>query len=1528
MYPVLYKSDETNFVHNGLGLLTGAVSAIAIEELNGMFELNMQYDNDGFLASVIEEEMIIKAKANDKQGEQLFRIYSITKNHENDNLIIDAQHITYDLANNFVEQLVARNLTKRQVMELIGASTSYPHPFNVTSTNSTTQSSTSLYRTNPLQMIAGMEGSVLQFWGGQIERDNFNLVMHNRRGSDDGTLVTYKKNLTGLTAKFDISNLVTRIFPYIFKEATNDEPEKLITVPGKYIDSPHINDYEMPYILPVDFSNEEGVETRQDLLTVASKWFTETGRDKPKVEMEVQFEHLWETEEYKDVAALELVGMGDTITVEHGKLNVEGNAIVNRIEYDVIAEKNQAVDVGSVKAKFTDKVNKASDVANKVSEIEQTANQAIRAANGKNTNYHGPDEPIGNFNIGDLWFEEVDGEYTRTYRFDGIQWQPIVSADIKDIEEVANDARNKADQAVVNANLASSNALEAIDQSQTAFDEAQSAITVADAAKLASEGAERVASEAAELSTTAKQNAEKAITDAQSALSGIDSLQTSVSVELQNINGELSRKVSQSVFDGLQGTVSNQSTLIQQNAEAITQKAEKTYVDTVNETVDSHSTLISQNAEAIKYKASQSSVNTLTGQVEAHTAELQVQAQEIKSKMNSIDANAKFATQSQLTQTSSSLSSEIASVQGNLDGLEIGGRNLIRNSGEKINTTSYRIVNYPLTEDIPEGTVMTILLKGQLGEGKSRFGIYNTNGNSEMTRLLPEDRNEDGIYIKTFNWKLLQGNNSSVVVYHIPNTVTTASEIEWVKLVRGNKASLDWQPAPEDIQSQFSSINQTVDSISTRLGNSEGNISSLQQTSSSFATRIGNAEGNISSLTQTAQGLQTQVSNKADKSTVTQLAGVVDTKITKGQADGWYASQSQLTQTASSLQSTITSVRNDLDGLEIGGSNLAPIASFLSWSNGGYVRDGYTIRITGPSSGMSIHQDYYEPNTEYVFSFKFRKISGTIKDVSGHSNVAVSSSIKAYRDGVFIRDGWSTGDNDFPNDNKVYHYAVKFKTASIIGTTSDRIYIQPNRANGYRNNYVAEIWDIQLEKGTIVTDWSPAPEDLATQSQFSQLSDNINLRVMKDDVINQINVSTEGILISGKKLILDGDTTLRGTFRVDTANITSVNAGKITAGTFDAGRVSVINLSANSITGGILQSQNSNTTFNLNTGNLTMRNANLTIANGATINFEDPSNKITYRKYDSTDGYSRAAGIGVGDRIGGRYSFVYMGTNGKSELDTLDEYFTGLIINTSAAIWNDGANNSIAGPDFQFRDKAVNWNDAINVDFRSTPTISPMRNSAYNIGTQGLRFNRAYVNEIRGSGNVQIRDAYGLGGWQITTDWSSGENLYIGGLNTGSYNYNIGRSTNYLTYAYVNSVHANYLRGELQGSSARKFKKNEGKMDLQDSLEFIRNAEIVTFDWIRDEQLKINRDNPQTIYDRQVGFILDDLEMQNDYLIKSDEVTIKKDNIIFMHQQVIQNNLKRLDSHEKELMALRKQNEELILKVAKLEERINHLEVA
>ncbi|WP_187360862.1 tail fiber domain-containing protein [Parvimonas micra] len=119
--------------------------------------------------------------------------------------------------------------------------------------------------------------------------------------------------------------------------------------------------------------------------------------------------------------------------------------------------------------------------------------------------------------------------------------------------------------------------------------------------------------------------------------------------------------------------------------------------------------------------------------------------------------------------------------------------------------------------------------------------------------------------------------------------------------------------------------------------------------------------------------------------------------------------------------------------------------------------------------------------------------------------------------------------------------------------------------------------NIKLEKGNRATDWTPAPEDMATQSQISQLSDDINLRVQKGDVINQINVSTEGILIDGKKVHITGQTTIDNAVIKD-AMIQSMTANKLTAGTIDANVITVKNINASNIVTGTLDASKATVT--------------------------------------------------------------------------------------------------------------------------------------------------------------------------------------------------------------------------------------------------------------------------------------------------------------------------------------------------------------
>lgn len=91
-------------------------------------------------------------------------------------------------------------------------------------------------------------------------------------------------------------------------------------------------------------------------------------------------------------------------------------------------------------------------------------------------------------------------------------------------------------------------------------------------------------------------------------------------------------------------------------------------------------------------------------------------------------------------------------------------------------------------------------------------------------------------------------------------------------------------------------------------------------------------------------------------------------------------------------------------------------------------------------------------------------------------------------------------------------------------------------------------------------------------STVSQIENNINQRVEKGDIVNQINISDEDILIDAGKIRLSGDTTVDGDFAISGDMIAgNINANKIQGGTFNGANMNIINLNADSITGGRLK---------------------------------------------------------------------------------------------------------------------------------------------------------------------------------------------------------------------------------------------------------------------------------------------------------------------------------------------------------------------
>jgi hypothetical protein len=136
-------------------------------------------------------------------------------------------------------------------------------------------------------------------------------------------------------------------------------------------------------------------------------------------------------------------------------------------------------------------------------------------------------------------------------------------------------------------------------------------------------------------------------------------------------------------------------------------------------------------------------------------------------------------------------------IQEAIGKIQVGGRNLLRNSRRVITNNYYGIANYVLTEELKVGDLFTITIKGRLGEGKIAFALYDQLGSVEQCALFDKG---SGIYQNTFNYSGY-GNSSDKMILTIfvyNNSVIVNSTIEWVKLERGNTPT-DWSPAPEDL---------------------------------------------------------------------------------------------------------------------------------------------------------------------------------------------------------------------------------------------------------------------------------------------------------------------------------------------------------------------------------------------------------------------------------------------------------------------------------------------------------------------------------------------------------------------------------------------------------------------------------------------------------------------------------------------------------------------------------------------------------
>lgn len=350
MKPRIYTPSETDFSHNGLGILSDCSRCEVYEVANGKYELELEYPLGTRFDEYFENDYQIKAKPNDQEEYHIFFIDDKDIDTFLDTVTIYAQTRTNRLGRRVVTTALVDSKTAQEAMNIIESNMDKKSDIRLYSDN-TTVSSTLFEARNVLNCIAGEQGSLLQFWGGEIKREPFKLSLLKRRGRNNVGTIRYGKDLSGLKVKLDWTGVKTRIIPYVDAQGAEGTSNRIY---GSTVDSEFINNYPDVYSEHVQFTEEQGAKDLKSLNNVAKNYFKSInpGCDKPKISITIEFDKLTDSEEAKEFANIRNYGLFDTFKVYHKKYKLYFESTVSGVQYDSLSEKTTKLEAGDTQVAF------------------------------------------------------------------------------------------------------------------------------------------------------------------------------------------------------------------------------------------------------------------------------------------------------------------------------------------------------------------------------------------------------------------------------------------------------------------------------------------------------------------------------------------------------------------------------------------------------------------------------------------------------------------------------------------------------------------------------------------------------------------------------------------------------------------------------------------------------------------------------------------------------------------------------------------------------------------------------------------------------------------------------------------------------------------------------------------------------------------------------------------------------------------------------------------------------------------------
>lgn len=777
----------------------------------------------------------------------------------------------------------------------------------------------------------------------------------------------------------------------------------------------------------------------------------------------------------------------------------------------------------------------------------------------------------------------------------------------------------------------------------------------------------------------------------------------------------IATKVAKTDYDQKTGELITSVNTAQQTADTATQTI-GTYKESNDKRVSAAETNIQKNADAIKSTVSKTDFDKASGKLSGDISTLQQRADGFDATVTKVN------------------------------NLAVGGRNLLLgttnwtdntrwNQRNTVTTNTYRGMVIASTSSAWTSPVYLMQNAGILQVGKTyTFSTYVRNTSDTNTQVtsyydsgiitpnaykisLPAHTDWTRVFV-TFKIIKDPATSNLGLRWEGENQLTNGFiQFAGYKLEEGNIPT-DWTPAPEDIETQLSQVKLTADGVyqtvnnpqtglNTRVSTAEGNISTIKS----------NVDGMSNTVTQTANGLTQEIADRKTGDSNTLQAGK---DFTTSQITSYDTGmQSRLAQVSDGIMATVNSSNFVVDSSFVNGTD--------NWNKFG--EGEWKIDVNNTYYGVRfIAFNNFNHANEYAYLTSQKIYKNTIPGkkvfVSVDVNVAnVDSTNNNYAEVYVIQENSSGRQIQWNSITQQLNFSTKgwqnFREEIDIDDNTNAIYIG-YQVFGNVEVYISRpyIGVTELPKNGYIA--GPNSNNTTQLSLFYN-SFSLGIKSNTGEIISGINGDSSGLIITGKKITVSGDTTFIGNNFMDGAIIKNASIGSAQIADASITNAKISNLDVNKLSGNISNFIQSN--WNGQYGSTTID------ANGMTVGTGGITTKFgSYGMTLNMTGES-VGGIGVQGLTGqpSDYQGLTFWLDGNAEYMAWGARNNGAtsgnpVLKLSWFRDNSVPTNAYAG--FNFDDDVI-FNKGINVPGASTRKII--------FGTQNfLNYNYSYFGDSSG----------------------------------------------------------------------------------------------------------------------------------------------------------------------------------------------------